>query len=168
VHGDPSKLAAVRDHLFAESIFPVAPLFLLEPLDDSTPLAAGGRLTHFPLAHPGGSLGFRLEWPAAGKSLAYVTDTTAAADAHYVERIRGVDLLLHECNFADNTGNYPRLTGHSWLMPVAEVAAAAEVGRLVLVHIGPQYESDDAFDLAAARRVFAETELAMDGMELEV
>lgn len=165
VHGEAAKLDAVREHLFAELIFPVAPPFQFEALGPSHLLPGGGMLTHFPLEHPGGSLGFRLDWP--GHSLAYVTDTTAAADADYVERIRGVDLLVHEAYFTDDTNNLPALTGHSSLLPVAQVAAAAKVGRLVFVHINPQIEDDGAFDLDAARRVFKNTQIGIDGMEQE-
>jgi ribonuclease Z len=165
VHGDAAKLTAVREHLFAEAIFPVAPSFRFAPLAGTCPLAEGGRLEHFPLKHPGGSLGFRLEWP--GHSMAYVTDTTADAGANYVRNIRGVDLLLHESNYAEDHDNLPATTGHSSLLRVAEVATAAKVGRLVVVHIDPQIEDDDKFDLDAARRVFAECEIAADGMELE-
>jgi ribonuclease Z len=165
VHGDAAKLAAVHEHLFAESIFPVPPTFGFEPLKEVFALHGGGKLTHFPLKHPGGSLGFRLVWP--GHSLAYVTDTTAAADADYVEKIRGVDVLLHEAYFADDTNNLPARTGHSSLLPVAQVAAAAEVGQLVLVHIDPQSEDDGAFDLDAARAVFKNIQIGADRMELE-
>lgn len=160
VHGDAAKLAAVREHLFADAIFPVAPTFRFEPLADACPLPGGGSLTHFPLKHPGGSLGFRLDW--LGHSLAYVTDTTAAADADYIDKIRGVDLLVHEAYFAEDAENLPAITGHSCLKPVAEVAAAAGVGRLVLVHIDPQIDADTAFDLAAPRRIFSNTEIGMD------
>ena len=165
VHCEASKLAAVREHLFAELIFPVAPRFRLEPIADRFPLPGGGTLTHFPLKHPGGSIGFRLDWP--DRSMAYVTDTTASPDADYVQKIRGVDLLLHEAYFADNVDDLPRITGHSWLEPVAEVAAAANVGRLVLVHIDPQAKSDDAFDMNAARRIFNNIEIGVDKLTLE-
>jgi len=168
VHGDAAKLTAVREHLFAEAIFPVEPPFRFAPFGESSatvPLAGGGTLSHFPLAHPGGSRGFRLDWPNG--SLAYVTDTTAAVDAEYVEKIRGVDLLVHECYFADDTADLPAITGHSWLLPVAKVAAAAGVGRLVLVHVNPQIATDDAFDLATARRVFQNLEIGTDGVELD-
>jgi len=164
VHGDAQKLDAVREHLFAEPIFPVPPPFRFSPLTGPCPVPGGGTLTQFPLKHPGGSLGFRLDWP--GHSLAYVTDTTASADADYVENIRGVDLLVHEAYFADDRDNLPEITGHSALLPVAEVAAASEVGRLVLVHIDPQIEDESAFDLSAARRIFKCTELGVDRMEL--
>jgi ribonuclease BN (tRNA processing enzyme) len=165
VHGEAPKLDAVREHLFAHLIFPVKPAFNFQTLGDSWPLPGGGTLSHFPLKHPGGSLGYRLDWP--DRSMAYVTDTTAAPDAPYIERIRGVDLLLHEANFPDDVDSMPVITGHSWLQPVVEVAAAAGVGRLVLVHADPQVDTDGAFDLDAARRTFQNIEFGADRMELD-
>jgi ribonuclease BN (tRNA processing enzyme) len=164
IRGSQTKLAAVEAHLFAEAIFPVPPPFRFVPLDGACPLPGGGTLNYFPLEHPGGSLGFRLDWP--GHSLAYVTDTTAKPAAPYLERIQGVDLLLHESYFANDNGNLPEITGHSALPRVAEVAAAAKVGRLVLVHIDPQISDTSAFDLQSARRVFGHIELGVDRMVL--
>jgi ribonuclease Z len=165
VHGAAEKLAAIREHLFAEPIFPVAPTFRCAPLVESFALPNGGTLHHFPLIHPGGSIGFRLDWP--GHSMAYITDTTADVGADYVEQIRGVDLLVHEAYFATDVDNLPANTGHSSLGRVAEVAAAAEVGRLVVIHIDPQIEDEGSFDLPAACRVFADTTIGVDGMELQ-
>jgi len=165
VHGEAAKLAAVREHLFAESIFPVAPPFHFKPLVDPQVLSNGGILKHFPLVHPGGSMGFRLDWP--GQSMAYVSDTTADLSADYVRNIRGVDLLVHEAYFAEDTADLPASTGHSSLTRVAEVAAAAGVGRLVIAHIDPQIDDDGVFNLAAARCVFANTVLGVDEMELQ-
>jgi ribonuclease Z len=165
VHGEAAKLAAIREHLFAEPIFPVTPPFRFEPLKDAFALPHGGRLAHFPLVHPGGSLGFRLDWP--GHSMAYVTDTTASTSAPYLENIREVDLLVHEAYFARDINDIPARTGHSSLDRVLEVAAAARVRRLVIAHIDPKTADDSAFDLAAARRVFANTEIGVDEMELD-
>jgi ribonuclease Z len=165
VHGDAAKLAAVREHLFAELVFPVAPPFHFAPLVGSCDLPEGGTLEHFPLVHPGGSIGFRLNWP--DHSMAYVTDTTADVGADYIRQIRGVDLLIHEAYFAENIDDLPSHTGHSTLIRVAEVAAAANVGRLVIAHVDPQIEDDRVFDLPAARRVFANIDLGVDGMELQ-
>jgi ribonuclease BN (tRNA processing enzyme) len=83
-----------------------------------------------------------------------------------MDKIRGVDLLVHEAYFADDGNNLPAITGHSSLLPVAQVAAAAIVGRLVLVHINPQIEDDSAFDLAGARRVFKNIQIGVDRMEI--
>jgi ribonuclease Z len=165
VHAESEKIASIRQHLFAESMFPVAPPFALQPLSDKHTLAGSGTLTHFPLKHPGGVRGFRLDWP--DRSLAYVTDTTAELDAAYIERIRGVDLLLHEAYFADDEDDLPAITGHSSLDHVDQVAAAAKVGRLVLVHINPRLQRDEDLDLSAARRVFKNTELGTDEMEVD-
>jgi ribonuclease Z len=165
LHGAAEKLTAVREHLFAESIFPVAPPFRFAPLVDSFALSDGGTLRHFPLVHPGGSIGFRLDW--SGHSMAYITDTTAELGAAYVENIRDVDLLVHEAYFTEDVDNVPANTGHSSLGSVAQVATAANVGRLVIVHIDPQIDDDDQFDVTAARRIFANTMIGVDGMELQ-
>jgi ribonuclease BN (tRNA processing enzyme) len=163
VHGEREKLDAVQQHLFSELLFPVAPPFAMQTLTQSHPLAGGGTLTHFPLDHPGGSLGFRLDWP--GHSMAYVTDTVASPTADYVEQLRGVDLLVHECYFDDDQPDQAELTGHSCLTPVAQVAAEAQVGRLVLVHINPLLESDPQLD--QARKIFPHIEVGTDRMELD-
>jgi ribonuclease Z len=165
VHGEGAKLAAVREHLFANAIFPVPPRFGFAELGAAVDVAGGGRVTWFPLVHPGGSIGYRLEWP--GHSMAYVTDTTARKGSAYIDKIRGVDLLIHEAYFADDCEDRPASTGHSSLLEVARVAAEAKVRRLVLVHLDPMMTDSSAFDLAGARRVFAECEVGFDGMEVE-
>jgi ribonuclease Z len=165
VRGAAAKLAAVEEHLFAHEIFPLPPPFRFEPLADACQLPGGGSLKSFPLEHPGGSLGFRLDWP--GHSMAYVTDTVADAGADYVNIIRGVNLLVHEAYFANDAKDLQRMTGHSSLRSAAAVAAAARVGQLVLVHIDPQIDDDRAFDLPSARAVFENIELGSDEMELQ-
>ena len=165
VHGEQAKLDAVSRHLFSELLFPVEPPFEMRAIEQKLTLPEGGTLTHFPLKHPGGSIGMRLDWP--DRSLAYVTDTVAAKTADYVEKIRGVDLLIHECYFDDDMHDQAELTGHSCLTPVAEVAAAAEVGRLVLVHINPMLDNDAELDLVAAGEIFPKIEIGVDRMEIE-
>lgn len=165
VYGAPAKIKAVKEHVFDDALFPVAPAFGIKPLEKSHALADGGTLTHFPLEHPGGSVGYRLDWP--DRSMAYVTDTTASPDSDYIEKIRGVDLLVHEANFTDDQQEMATLTGHSWLSGVAQVAASADVGRLVIVHINPQLPKDSDLDLAGMRRTFKNTEIGTDQKELE-
>lgn len=165
LHGEPRKLAAVDEHLFSPLLFPKKPPIELRPLEPEVELAGGGRLTHFPLKHHGGSRGFRLDWP--GRSMAYVTDVTASVDADYVEKIRGVDLLVHECYFGDESADWAKTTCHSHTTPVAQVAAQAGVGRMVLVHLNPLSDADDPIGLAKARAIFPQTALGEDLMEIE-
>ena len=165
VHGLPEKLAAVREHLLNEHLFPVAIPYEYRPLQPVVPLAGDGRLTHFPLVHPGGATGYRLDWP--NRSMAYVTDTQANSDLPYVEHLRGVDLLIHECNFRDGQEEFAALTGHSCTTQVAQVAKRAAVGRLVLAHLNPLIPGDDPIGLDAARKVFPNVSVAHDGMVVE-
>lgn len=165
VHALAENLAALDEHLFAPAMFPKKPPIQWLPLHESEPLPGGGRLTHFPLFHQGNSTGFRLVWP--GHSMAYVTDTTASLDAEYLDQIRGVDLLIHECYFRDEYASFGRPTGHSHTTPVAQVARQAGVGRLVLVHINPLATEADPVGLEVARAIFPETVLGQDLMEVE-
>jgi ribonuclease BN (tRNA processing enzyme) len=165
IRGEAAKLASVQQHLLNESLFPAPLPCEFQPLTGPFDLPEGGRLTYFPLVHPGGSLGFRLDWP--GRSLAYVTDTTAHAKADYVPRIRGVDLLVHECYFPDGCEELAQRTGHSCTSAVAETAQAAGVGQLVLVHGNPLVPQPDPIDLPAARRIFADTVVGTDRMVID-
>ena len=168
VHAEPSKLKGVANHLFSQVLFPVDPPFESRPLveGDAVALAGRGTLTHFPLEHPGGSVGFRLEWPEC--SVAYVTDTTATEDADYIKSIRGVDVLVHECYFPDGYEDHAKLTGHSCLSPVAELAKAAEVGRLILVHVNPLASAEEVKKLESAREIFPELEIGYDKMVIDL
>lgn len=163
VHAEADKLAAVREHLLNEALFPATPPCEFRVLAAEVPIAQGGRLSHFPVVHPGGAVGFRLDWPE--RSMAYVTDTTATPTAGYIEAIRSVDVLVHECNFPDEQAEQAARWGHSSLSEVARVAALAGVGRLVLAHVDPM-ACEPPLDLETARKVFAPTAIAEDGQAL--
>ncbi len=165
VHALPEKIEAIAQHLLAEPLFPARLPCRFLPLGEHTPLPGQGQLTAFPVAHPGGALGFRLDWP--GHSLAYVTDTTADPHAPYLSYLRNVDLLVHECYFGDAEAELARRTGHSHTTAVAQLARSVQAGRLVLVHTDPTAEDDDPVDLPAARAIFPNTQLGYDLLELE-
>ncbi|MDZ7620144.1 MAG: MBL fold metallo-hydrolase [Patescibacteria group bacterium] len=167
VHGQAEKLRALEEHLFSEHLFPKRPPYEAVPLPDSgeVALSGGGRLTSFPLDHPGGAVGFRLDWP--GHSMAYITDTWGEPDAAYAPRIQGVDLLVHECFFRDEQAEWSRMTGHTHATPVAELARHVQAKRLVLIHINPLAEGDDPIGLASARSIFPAMQVGEDGLEVE-
>lgn len=163
VYGREEHLEAVRTHLFAPALFPVLPDYEFLPLDREVRLSGGGIVTHVSLEHPGGSTGFRLD--LQGRSMAYITDTTAGL-CDYDDLIRGVDLLVHECNFPDAYAEWSEKTGHSNLTPVLERARAAGVKRLVLTHFDPQTSGDDPVGLAASGSTSPATEIAEDLMSI--
>lgn len=160
VHARPEFLSAVRQHLYATALFPVEPSFEMLPLADRVPVGGNGVLTHCVLEHPGSSTGFRVNWP--GRSLAVITDTTA--DGSCAGFVKGVDVLIHECNFGDDMPDLAKVTGHSHTTPVARLAEAAGAGQLWLTHIDPEFTSDDPVGIETARGIFPATRYAEDNL----
>jgi ribonuclease BN (tRNA processing enzyme) len=105
--------------------------------------------------HAGPTLALRV-----GDDLVYCTDT--AYDEGNVEFARGARILLHEAFWASDRTEDAQ---HSAAGEAARIAAAAGVGRLVLVHVHPLVEDDE--ELAAfARARFAASEVGRDGLVL--
>lgn len=163
VHANLKTLDAVQNIIFNETVFPVKPPYIYRELQPETRLADGGIVTHVPQTHPGGSVGYRIDWP--DRSLAYITDTYC--DGSSLEFIRGVDVLLHECNFTDAQDEWAVTTGHSTPTPVAKMAREAGVGRLVLIHMDPSQPVIDPLGVDQIRRIFPRTEIGQDLMEIE-
>jgi ribonuclease BN (tRNA processing enzyme) len=164
IRASREHLQAVREHLFHPLLFPVELPHAFETVTDPFDLPGGGTgRVHAQHDHPGESLAYRLTWP--GRSMAYVTDTVADPDE--TEFFEGVDLLVHECYFADADREWAEQTGHSYTSAVAEAARRAGVGRLYLVHMNPMGPEPDAIGLETARATFPETYLATDLLEIE-
>jgi ribonuclease BN (tRNA processing enzyme) len=114
-------------------------------------LAIGGlRLRLRRQKHPGGSIGIRI-----GDTLAYVTDTVI--DPATVEFVRGVKLLLHEVwlTAEEAAESDPSPTGHSDAGAVADLARAAGVGRLWVVHHHPRRSAAELARMATAMQLRA-------------
>ncbi len=85
------------------------------------------------------SIGLRVE-TEAGSALVYSSDTTPCPAI--TELARGADLLLHESTFRAGAEQQANRLGHSTARQAAEVAAAAGVGRLALIHFTPTAPGD--------------------------
>ena len=151
----PSYFRTYRDNKYYEFL----------PLKGTEELSGGARLSTFTVEHTVTCYGFRLDKP--GGSLAYVTDTYGEPNAGYLEEIRGVDVLLHECFCPDNEPDFARRAGHSHITPVAQLAAEAQVGRLILIHLNPLRPEWGEPELELAHPIFPRTEIAFDGLEIE-
>jgi ribonuclease BN (tRNA processing enzyme) len=173
LYGERSKLEGVKSHLFHPTLFPVHPPFVFHAWEDCGEEMRWGSVSchRFPLEHPGGSVGYRLQLPEA--SLAYVTDTTSLADSDYWREIQGVDWLIHECNFPDSHRRLAEQTGHSWTSAVLENAYKHGIQRLVLTHVDPLADDSDPLGLDEAmrrlgHRVPSRTLLADDSLILDL
>jgi ribonuclease Z len=168
IWGESEKIAAVRDHLFHELIFPVPLNAEWIPIDDQSEFRIGEIDVGWRRQeHPGGSVAYRLDWPQ-GKRLVYATDTTGDTSGEHASWSREADLLMHECYFRDSASEWALKTGHSWSSRVAEVAAASKPKKLLLTHINPLEASDDPVELESIQaKVESEVILATDGLTIE-
>jgi pantetheine-phosphate adenylyltransferase len=117
-------------------------------------------ITTHAVEHPSPTLAYRLRFPT-DETLAYVTDTTAPGD--YLDFIRGVDILVHECTFTRENQEWAPLTFHSYTDAVAQVARDAGVKQLYLTHTGAL--EDRLTLLSQVREGFPNTELPIEGLE---
>ncbi|MGH7594484.1 MAG: ribonuclease Z [Gemmatimonadales bacterium] len=104
--------------------------------------------------------------PRPGRRVVYSGDT--AACPAIAELARGADLLIHEATFGDDERERARETGHSTARAAAELARDAGVKQLILTHISARYSREAPELVAEARELFPATEIARDGMVVEV
>lgn len=164
VHALPEVGRAVQDCLFDQHVFPVAVADEFHTLGETPIEINGAQLRPFPLQHPGGSRGVRID--AGGKSLALVTDTTEPTQ-QTIDTVAGVDLLLHEAYFDDAQAELATVTGHCTASQAARTADRAGAKRLVLLHRDPRAE-DDTLPLAQARAIFPAAEYGQDNQVIEL
>jgi ribonuclease Z len=103
--------------------------------------------------------------PRPGRRVVYTGDTRPSDNI--VELASGADLLIHEATFGDELMERAVEDGHSTASQAAEVAARAGVKRLILTHISSRY-GDTSLLLEAAKKVFPETQIAEDLLEIEI
>ena len=157
-----NKLALLRAHLFSHPLFPPEPNIQWHELPHSCTfdLPGGASVRWFALEHPGGSVGYRIDWPE--RALAYITDTAAGPDEAYWHTVRDTDLLIHECNFREAQVDFAARTGHTDLGSLLRCLERHRPKRVLLTHFNPV---DD--DLSAElRQALVGTAYADSGLEL--
>lgn len=104
-------------------------------------------VTALELNHPGGNLGYRVDY--RGKSIVYATDVEhgTAADERLAQFARGTDLLIYDAMYTEDeylgrSGPPKTGWGHSTWQASVRAADLAEVKKLVLFHHDPT--RDDA------------------------
>jgi ribonuclease Z len=117
------------------------------------------RVLTTPVQHLRPTLGVRLEGRDSGRTVAYSGDTEPCAAV--VALARGADVLLHE---ATNQREGP---GHSTPAGAGEMAAQANVGRLVLVHFDPSLDPD-LLCAQAAKEFGGPVEVGQDFMTFDL
>jgi ribonuclease Z len=101
----------------------------------------------------------------SGRKIVYTGDTRPFEA--FAKFAAGADLVIHDCTFDDSLSEKAAVDGHSTPSQAAGQAKAAGAKRLVLTHISARYP-DASVLLEQAKKVFANTMLAEDLMELEL
>ena len=144
------SLEARISRAFSPPLFPVdladipAAISFHDVPDDTWELGEV-RVLAVPVAHPGSTVGYRLE--VAHGSLAFIPDhepvlgvELAALEPDWVsghELAAGVDVLLHDSQFTEDEYTERVGWGHSSVAHAVGFARKADVGRLVLFHHDP-------------------------------
>ena len=98
--------------------------------------------------------------PDAPKSYAFCSDTAYKPDL--AQLIKGVTCLYHEATFLDIHQDLAVKTKHSTATEAAQIAAAAQVGQLILGHFSSRYPDLKEF-VSQAQQHFKNVDLAEDG-----
>lgn len=135
------------------------------------PFSAGPIETRcFPLCHPQGAAGYRLEY--AGGVLVHASDHEygdAAIDAGIRRVANGAQVLVMDAQYTPEEYAGKVGWGHSSYAHAAKLAQAADVAQLVLFHHDPAH--DDAFlddMLLRTQALFSATRMACEGEALDL
>jgi len=99
------------------------------------------------------------------RSYAFCADTRF--DESLIDKTKGVTLLYHEATYLKDLAERALARFHSTTVQAATIALRAGVGRLLIGHFSSKYEKLDEFR-NEAQAVFAETELAIEGVTYRV
>lgn len=140
--------------------------------------AAGAVLTRTWVNHPGGCYGYRLD--CGGRSFVFMPDNEI--DPPYEKTItweklvafcKGADVLVHDAQFLPDDMPAKRGWGHSLVQQACDLAAAADVKRLLLFHHDPDRD-DCAVDIIQsqarehlrAKKAATSCDAAAEGMSI--
>ncbi|MFN0113422.1 MAG: MBL fold metallo-hydrolase [Paracoccaceae bacterium] len=131
--------------------------------------APGLRLLTRRLNHPGGAVGYRVEW--GGKVVCIVTDTEhepGTLDPTVIELIRGADLFIYDASYLDSEMARYKGFGHSTWQQAVRLAEAAGVARAGMIHHAPwRTDAELAAIEAEARAILPGAFVTADGMTAE-
>ncbi len=192
IYGSPAagrSLESVFREQMAPEFFPV-PLTHLQAniqfRDLTGPLNIGGALiTAIGLNHPGGAIGYRLEY--RGRAVAYISDhepycrihgesaDNSRLETELADFVRSADLYIREAQYTDEEYAQRKGWGHSTYSDALASARDAGVEAMAIFHHDPMRDDDSLDRLLSDCRAHAEKfrlktkiDFAYEGMELHL
>lgn len=123
------------------------------------------------LNHPGGCIGYRIEWQR--RAMAIITDTEhepdGALDENILALIEGVDLVIYDCTYTEEEMRRRRGFGHSTWQQGVKLCQAAGARRLALFHHDPTRTDEQMENMEKmADAAFPGSFAAREGQELDI
>jgi phosphoribosyl 1,2-cyclic phosphodiesterase len=158
-------------------LFPV-PLKTMRAQIDFNNLHAGDRLDLAPglvvktgeLNHPGGAVGYRIEF--GGKAFCYITDTEHVAgqiDQNILTLIDGADLVVYDATYTEEEYATRQGWGHSTWNEGVKLMQEAGAKHLCLFHHDPDHDDETMAAIERdAARAFSGAFAAREGTELDM
>jgi ribonuclease Z len=101
-----------------------------------------------------------------GRKIVYSGDTRPCKTLE--KESAGADLLIHDSTLAEDLKDWALETKHSTSKEAAQVAKNAKVKQLILTHISSRYSEKRDVLLYEAKKVFGNSRLAEELMEIEI
>jgi phosphoribosyl 1,2-cyclic phosphodiesterase len=122
----------------------------------------------FPMNHPQGATGFRIE--AGSAVITHASDLEhgdPVFDKTLREHAQDADVLIYDAQFTPDEYPLRKGWGHSTWLEATRVAQECNVKRLILFHHDPSHEDAMMIDIVArARKHFEKTHAAQEGMDI--
>jgi phosphoribosyl 1,2-cyclic phosphodiesterase len=134
-------------------------------------IAAGEVRVHsFPLNHPQGACGYRID--SEGASIVHVSDHehgNAGIDRGIRDHASGADVLIYDAQYTPEEYGTKRGWGHSTYKEAVSVARDAGVKQLILFHHDPRHNDEFMLGLLQqAQQHFENTQLAQEGWTIRL
>lgn len=122
------------------------------------------------LNHPGGCIGYRVEW--GGRSVVMATDTEhvpGELDPEVLDLIQNADLVIYDATYTEAEMERYEGFGHSTWRQGIKLSKAAGVRQMALYHHDPTRNDDQLAELERqAKQAFPGAFSARDGMVIEL
>jgi phosphoribosyl 1,2-cyclic phosphodiesterase len=139
-HADPATLKTILDAQMAPPYYPVPTQASVSYRQNDPAMRIGNLVIRpFPLNHPNGATGYRIESPEA--TIVYATDHehgNRETDAILREHSHQADILIYDAQYTPEEYEGRRGWGHSTWREAVKLAHAASVKQLILFHHDPQ------------------------------
>lgn len=167
--GEPGEVlaTAIAPPLFPVSIADAATVSFIPMPAEVT--IGGLRFTTFPLHHPQGSIGYRIDGPT--RSIGIVTDHESGSpvDDVIAAAIDGVDVLVHDAQYIPAERDDHLGWGHSTCRDALVLAQRVEAGELILTSHDPGRTDDDIDAIVLDMQPeFPGTSAAYQGLTIEL